>query len=145
MIIFDIYCENSPNSENAFDSLIRRIKSNDDRIKALDIRSKLTKAQLKELVDAMKMNTILSGLILRGNLSFDQYDLSDEYACHQIVELLRDNKNLKSLILFHSGIGDEGAKAISSVLKNNTALTAIKICGHPLYRTKHLTVRFLTS
>ena len=136
MTIYDSSCQ-KPNDdfENNFDNLMRRIESNDLTLTTLDIQSKLTKQQIFALFKALKNNHTLVALTLRGNLSFDGYDLSDEYVHSKLAKLLKNNTRLVSLILFDTGIDNNGAIALSYVLKNhNQYLKNLKICGHKINR-----------
>lgn len=132
MLIFDTSCEKAEDTENNFDSLLARLQNDESELVALDIRAKLTKPQLKTLFDAIKKNTHLVSLTLRGS-SFDGYDLSDEYAYSQLAMLLKSkHHHLSALTLYHTGIDEGGAIAIASALKTNQTLNYLKISGHSI-------------
>lgn len=138
MLIFDTSCEKAEDTENNYDSLIARLQNDETDLVALDIRAKLTKSQLTRLFDAIKKNTHLSSLTLRGS-SFDGYNLSDEYAYSQLAMLLKNkHHHLSALTLYHTGIDEGGAIAIASALKTNQKLDYLKISGHSINKTGQL-------
>jgi hypothetical protein len=115
---------------NVFSQLIQQIADN-EYITQLDIRIKLTREQLSELFKAIIKKNAIQELILRKS-SFDNYDLSDELAHNKLARFLKTS-SLKSLTLYNTGIDDNGAIALSSVLKkHNVKLKNLKISGHKI-------------
>ena len=79
----------------------------------------------KAIADALKSNTSLTTIDLRGN------NIGDEGA-KAIAEALKGNTSLTSINLSNNNIGDEGAKAIADALKFNTSLTTIDLDNNNL-------------
>jgi Ran GTPase-activating protein (RanGAP) involved in mRNA processing and transport len=108
--------------------LVEKVENNDAGLTELDLSDNSsykmkTREFTKKIGDALKTNTNLKKLILKG-LEID------DAAASSIADGLAANKSLEILVLEKNKIGSAGAEAIANALKSNATLTELNLLSN---------------
>ena len=79
---------------------------------------------VQQLADSLMVNKTLNDLMFKGNAWGND-------AVRILADYFKRSESLSSLDLNYSDIGDAGATALAEVLRTNTTLNSLGLCGNP--------------
>ncbi|EAX96021.1 hypothetical protein TVAG_369310 [Trichomonas vaginalis G3] len=106
-----------------FDQLFKNFKN----LKELNIGGNFSKSnrELENVIDLLMSLEPVVHLGLEGNSKYYLGEKGCSYLCHQ----LKRNQHIREIDISNNRIGDEGLKAISSLLESNEKITVLKCDG----------------